>query len=280
MPIAAYYSRALLNGYGFGFVRTNCPPDTEPDEFYTNAMASAVHFDVQLVDDIVFNETTRNYDVPSKPETLGAMNLPFAYTWVEWNRGGYAWACLLIQARESDGSLSKQIWAVIHSMPVGDDTPTMHPVVSSINLDDDARLREWKWNHLVWDESARDTLWFHERLLPLAANAIGLMNCRNVRTEQTGKIAIGRSGTQKRRGEKSFELRYNTIILPGNGSVKQGTGPAATHRANALHRVRGHFKTFTPKKPLMGKHVGTYWWGWQLRGSAANGITDSNYALA
>jgi hypothetical protein len=29
----------------------------------------------------------------------------------------------------------------------------------------------------------------------------------------------------------------------------------------------------------MGKHVGTYWWGWQLRGDPKHGIVISDYQL-
>ena len=72
------------------------------------------------------------------------------------------------------------------------------------------------------------------------------------------------------------EIRYNTIILPGGGTESDGKGG---HRATALHRVRGHFKTFTKDRPLLGKHVGTYWWGWQVRGSAKHGTVVSDYEL-
>jgi hypothetical protein len=41
--------------------------------------------------------------------------------------------------------------------------------------------------------------------------------------------------------------------------------------------VRGHFKTFTAEKPLMGRAVGTYSWGWQLRGDPKRGIVISDY---
>jgi hypothetical protein len=103
-----------------------------------------------------------------------------------------------------------------------------------------------------------------------------MSNCRNVETAETGAIKMRRSGAQKRLGEKPFSIRYNTIILPGGGC--EYDPKSGTHRA-ALHRVRGHFKTFTAGKPLMGKHVGTYWWGWQLRGDAKRGIVISNYQV-
>jgi len=107
--------------------------------------------------------------------------------------------------------------------------------------------------------------------------ALSLINCRNVTTAETGKIGLARSGREKRRGVPAKLIRYNTIILPGGGSQSDGRGG---HRAAALHRVRGHFKTFTASRPLMGRHVGTYWWGWQVRGSAKNGVVVSDYQLA
>lgn len=30
---------------------------------------------------------------------------------------------------------------------------------------------------------------------------------------------------------------------------------------------------------LMGRHVGTYWWGWQIRGNAEKGMVVSDYSL-
>lgn len=109
--------------------------------------------------------------------------------------------------------------------------------------------------------------------------ALSLLNCRNVRSEPLGTIKMRRSGREKRQGLRPFEVRYNTIILPGGGSQRVGEGASAHHRATSLHRVRGHTKTFTAERPLMGKHVGTYWWGWQLRGSPELGIVDSSYRM-
>ena len=43
--------------------------------------------------------------------------------------------------------------------------------------------------------------------------------------------------------------------------------------------LRGHFKTFTEDAPLFGKVVGTFWWGWQVRGTAKNGVIVSDYKI-
>jgi hypothetical protein len=46
-----------------------------------------------------------------------------------------------------------------------------------------------------------------------------------------------------------------------------------------LHLARGRFKTFTEDAPLLGNHVGTYWWGWQVRGQESQGHIEKTYAL-
>jgi hypothetical protein len=70
------------------------------------------------------------------------------------------------------------------------------------------------------------------------------------------------------------------VTYPGSGGSEY-VAKSGTHRATTLHRVRGHFKTFTAERPLMGKHVGTCWWGWQLRGdpNPNRGIVTSDYQI-
>jgi len=105
--------------------------------------------------------------------------------------------------------------------------------------------------------------------------AIALMNCKNVFTE-----SVPHQRTPKKsKPEKIPRLEFHTIKLPtprgGGGSSASGD---PTERAH--HLVRGHFKTYTPDSPLMGHVTGTYWWGWQARGSKKNGIIKSDYIVA
>lgn len=107
--------------------------------------------------------------------------------------------------------------------------------------------------------------------------ALTLINCRNVTTREQGQV-FPRSGRDKRIGTPI--VKYHTIVLPNEKS--RSSSPARRKSADAslaLHRVRGHFKTFTAESPLMGKHVGTYWWGWQVRGNKDNGVVVSDYKL-
>lgn len=124
---------------------------------------------------------------------------------------------------------------------------------------------------LLSDRERSQILW---QLSKAAFFTISMMNCRNVdlatnRTKQRG------GKKSRRKGAPSVE--YRTIHLPrqrGQGGHSGATGTAK------LHTARGHFKTYTAEAPLMGKHVGTYYWGWQVRGNRENGEVVSSYKVA
>ncbi len=112
-------------------------------------------------------------------------------------------------------------------------------------------------------------------LMRVTMTAIGLMNCKNVvvlRERPAG------SRSSRKNVRKAARLDYHTIRLPGSASSGRALGESS-YGPVAQHRVRGHFKTFTADAPLMGKHVGTYWWGWQVRGKSASGTIVSDYNL-
>jgi len=52
------------------------------------------------------------------------------------------------------------------------------------------------------------------------------------------------------------------------------------HDGVALHRCRGHLKRYTEERPLFGKYVGSFWTPPHLKGSAKNGVTLKDYAVA
>jgi|KBSSwiStaDraftv2_1062776.scaffolds.fasta_scaffold14624_3 hypothetical protein len=109
-------------------------------------------------------------------------------------------------------------------------------------------------------------------LLKPAALAVGLMNCKNVHTElrSTGNIH------DRKKRKQSPKLDYHVIVLPSPGGGGEGAGG---HRDVRQHKVRGHFRTYTADKPLLGRAVGTYWWPWHLRGDAERGRIIADYKL-
>lgn len=109
-----------------------------------------------------------------------------------------------------------------------------------------------------------------------ALYTLGLMNCKNVGIEAAAP-QIHRS--KKSKPDKIPRLEFHTIKLPGTSYTSHTSHTAAERAELAHHLVRGHFKTYTADAPLLGRAVGTYWWGWQARGSKKNGIVVSDYEV-
>ncbi len=116
-------------------------------------------------------------------------------------------------------------------------------------------------------------------ILRWALQVMALLNCKNVeREEHVPPEKLSRK--HERRFGKPL-TRYYTLNLPGVSDTRRaddtpGTGPKGV---TALHLCRGHFKTYTDKKPLFGKRTGTYWWPQTVRGSKKRGEVIKDYAV-
>jgi hypothetical protein len=113
--------------------------------------------------------------------------------------------------------------------------------------------------------------------LSLVLTTVAFVHCRNVKLQpvdpprQLNKARV-------RRGKKPL-LRYHVLEIAGMKRVLDGEGRAGeSGLKQALHICRGHFKTFTADKPLLGRHVGTYWWHEQVRGRSSEGVVVKDYA--
>lgn len=129
-------------------------------------------------------------------------------------------------------------------------------------------------------ENQRDTeAWVSDAsLIVLFANA--LANCRNVAFEED------HSG---RRREQTERLRiegrgivWNRLVIgnPNQRSEHAANKLSASRPVTRLHLCRGHFKTFTESAPLLGKHVGRWWWMPLVRGDKAVGAVVKDYVIA
>ena len=103
------------------------------------------------------------------------------------------------------------------------------------------------------------------------------LHCKNVEVVDRPPSRQVRRAAE-RKGKKAITYKTLDIEL-FKAQVRQETQPGENQIARALHICRGHFKTFTDKAPLMGQHVGTYWWGAHLRGSKANGEVKKDYKV-
>ncbi|MCT7369410.1 hypothetical protein [Mycolicibacterium llatzerense] len=247
----------------------------------------------------------KSFDVRKE---FGHLMLPFPRVWVEWNnfRGNRAgipdvWiAAMCIHQTEIDqfsriwfgvdnaseilGHFESASWIALPLYLVAGQVMST-PVMLAVDLDDSGVLHGVRGvdggdilglGALRGDSSKVtaelcDVFW--EALL-----CIGWMNCRNVEVKQHDRSKNVAGSVRKRARNIAKSLDFHTIHLPGVEYDSDGnvTGSSQDRR---LHRVRGHFKTFTGEAPLLGQHVGTYWWGWQVRGNRDNGVVVSDYQV-
>jgi hypothetical protein len=240
--------------------------------------------DIQVADDIACERSRRNGNKISLPDEIGVVRPPFPMLWMEWGMGELRMAAMIADGDQMENLHPNQMGICLFFADVTHPEIICSDALYVANLRPDGQI-DWVYDPPAWRikggawESEKDEESLSQMSI-VALFGLTLMNCRNVTTPTAGAMKMRRSGRQKRQGLKPFEVRYNTIKLPGGGSTSAGSGSGTHDRATALHRVRGHTKTFTAEAPLMGKHVGTYWWGWQLRGDPERGIVESDYLLA
>lgn len=224
---------------------------------------------------------------------MGCLRAPFDSLWIEGRlpirsyatdpsgrlverfTRGHSEGCVVFDASEQEG---RPCTGLVHLMPSDDGTPLANPAASFlINLDDDGRavggisvLVNEAW--AAWlDEAGQDP----NTLAPTSLIfALGLMNCRNIGVEPVVVEEKLKKAHRKRYGVPMS--RYSKIVLPS--SMRASSGGTGSE-GKAHHLVRGHFKTFTADAPLMGQHVGTYWWGWHGRGDPDLGEITPTYEV-
>lgn len=212
-------------------------------------------------------------------ESLGPQRLPFPHLWIEFavDDGRDETALLAAYAMETDYGYGV---AYFRLMPGGQVSCTS--LVQTVDVDPadgSVITMSAKWATKGMDDVQvcdEDQMAMIHVTLPVMW-AVGLMNCRNVTTVE---ITPQPRKTKKQRRARKAGVSYHTIVLP---SVRHSGGvldPAqGTLADQPLHKVRGHFKTYTADAPLLGKHTGTYWWHHQVRGSRERGEVVSDYRM-
>lgn len=114
----------------------------------------------------------------------------------------------------------------------------------------------------------------------LALVAVQFLHARNVQTIERTQRATSR-GKKSKRGDLPAH-RYHVLDVTGMRKAyidagRDAEAEGAARAALAMHTVRGHFKTYTAQKPLLGRHVGSYFWGFHVRGTTADRVVEKAY---
>ncbi len=105
------------------------------------------------------------------------------------------------------------------------------------------------------------------------------MHCRNISVDNVAPPPKLAKASRKRHGVPL--VSYRTINIEPMRKVLRTEGRSnESGIKHALHICRGHFRTYTPDKPLFGKVTGTIFVPMHARGSAREGIVVQNYKVS
>jgi hypothetical protein len=111
--------------------------------------------------------------------------------------------------------------------------------------------------------------------------ALSFLHCKNVE-RMPQPVAPKLNKKRVSRGLPPMHKHYTLNIVPMQRIIQQALDVYRGKKTDieiALHRVRGHFKTYGPDAPLLGHHIGTWFWADAARGSARKGTRTKDYAV-
>lgn len=111
--------------------------------------------------------------------------------------------------------------------------------------------------------------------IDIALLTLSFMHCKNILITQYDP-----HNHPKGRTRHASHIKHYTLEIDPMRKILESKG-GASHNGikKALHICRGHFKTFSEEKPLLGKAAGTFWWADHMRGSIQNGLIDKDYEV-
>jgi hypothetical protein len=104
-----------------------------------------------------------------------------------------------------------------------------------------------------------------------------LLHCKNIKVVDV--VPPRKLNKKRTRRKKEPLFIYKTLVIVKPGVTKTSNEPCGSEKDSRVHLCRGHFKEYTPEKPLFGKHIGRYWWEPQVRGNIENGMVTKKYEI-
>ena len=118
----------------------------------------------------------------------------------------------------------------------------------------------------------------HEKVWHLNAMLM-LLNTKNITTIDNPPPAKLNKKRIKNGKQPLFTYKTLRLQLPAK-KRKKGSGPVMPNdNTTRLHLCRGHFKTYTEEKPLLGRFTGRYWWQPHARGDKTKGVVMKDYEV-
>lgn len=125
-------------------------------------------------------------------------------------------------------------------------------------------------------EDQRFATYMVQGMVPILYS-LSLLTCKNVRTQIRVQPAPRMPRDDALKLPKKPDREFHIIDVPLINKLYETKSTLGEKGKSGLHTVGGHFKTYTADAPLLGKHVGRWWWGDSARGTAAKGVIQKEY---
>jgi predicted DNA-binding protein len=251
-----------------------------PYHLICNHMDSAQRFHMGDFKDFDDNEL-----LPSKSfdqEWGKELKPPYPFTWIDFqdsSGAGPEKAGVLISECRNENGLP-----LIEILPFsGFSEAWVPPAISAlVNLTDTSIVDYSPTSSCffdMFDEAAREGELYYTMMqhMCMANCFLRLINCKNIEAEII-EPPTKLNKSRQRKGKKPF-LSYKVLTINAPGQGRAGSVPIGTGTTPRVHLCRGHFKTYTDDKPLLGKHTGTYWWQPLVRGDKKKGVVMKDYKI-
>jgi hypothetical protein len=108
---------------------------------------------------------------------------------------------------------------------------------------------------------------------------LSLLNAKNVIQEPVNPPHANRAA---RRRKDPPPFAYHVLkVRPFAAKIRRQGGSLSDHNVlpQAIHWVRGHFKRYTPERPLLGRHTGVFWFQPHLAGKNPRRVVAKDYEI-
>lgn len=112
-------------------------------------------------------------------------------------------------------------------------------------------------------------------IVELVTKLCAMIHCINVRrVKHTPPYPLVKKRLKK--GKAPLVSYYTLEVKPSPISESKGKQGLWENR---VHLCRGHYKRYTAEKPLLGRHVGMWWWQPSVRGRKKKGMVIKDYLV-
>lgn len=126
----------------------------------------------------------------------------------------------------------------------------------------------WEYKYSLFQQGVRTMI--------ILSKFINFLSCKNIRI--VDNKPPDKLNKKRLKRKKQPLVSYKTLeISPISKSNREHERRNLWN--NRIHLCRGHFKEYTPEKPLFGKFTGRYWWQPSVRGRNTDGVVMKDYEV-